>query len=118
MSSERLTSRNEKGDLFYDGKQVYAGHLYNAVEQLEEYEDLQDENRLIELPYADGTDVWYPWCGEVIKDNIIGYLYSDRAGLIVLLQGRDGVTPSEIGKTVFLTRSAAESALAERSGNE
>ena len=36
---ERLTSRDEKGNLNVDGKEVYAGYLYNAVELLEEYED-------------------------------------------------------------------------------
>ena len=36
---ERLTSRDEKGNLNVDGKEVYAGYLYNAVALLEEYED-------------------------------------------------------------------------------
>ena len=35
---ERLTSRDEKGNLNVDGKEVYAGYLYNAVALLEEYE--------------------------------------------------------------------------------
>jgi len=36
---ERLTSKDEKGNLNVDGKEVYAGYLYNAVALLEEYED-------------------------------------------------------------------------------
>lgn len=36
---ERLTSRDEKENLNVDGKEVYAGYLYNAVALLEEYED-------------------------------------------------------------------------------
>lgn len=36
---ERLTSRDEKGNLNVDGKEVYVGYLYNAVALLEEYED-------------------------------------------------------------------------------
>ena len=36
---ERLTSRDEKGNLNVDGKEVYEGYLYNAVALLEEYED-------------------------------------------------------------------------------
>lgn len=36
---ERLTGRDEKGNLTVEGKEVYAGYLYNAASYLEEYED-------------------------------------------------------------------------------
>lgn len=36
---ERLTGRNEKGDLLFNGEQVYAGGFYEAVFALEAYED-------------------------------------------------------------------------------
>lgn len=36
---ERLTGRDEKGNLTVEGKEVYAGYVYNAASYLEEYED-------------------------------------------------------------------------------
>ena len=36
---ERLTERDDKGNLLFNGKQVYAGDFYEAVSCLEEYED-------------------------------------------------------------------------------
>lgn len=37
---ERLTGRDEKGNLTVEGKEVYAGYLYNAASYLEEYENI------------------------------------------------------------------------------
>lgn len=36
---ERLTGRNEKGDLLFNGQYVYAGDMYEAASALEGYED-------------------------------------------------------------------------------
>lgn len=36
---ERLTERDDKGNLLFSGKQVYAGDFYEAASCLEEYED-------------------------------------------------------------------------------
>lgn len=36
---DRLTERDDKGNLLFNGKQVYAGDFYEAVSCLEEYED-------------------------------------------------------------------------------
>ena len=36
---ERLTARDDKGNLLFSGKQVYAGDFYEAASCLEEYED-------------------------------------------------------------------------------
>ena len=50
---ERLTSRDEKGNLNVDGKEVYAGYLYNAVALLEEYEDTElTPEQIMELKEA------------------------------------------------------------------
>ena len=51
---ERLTSRDEKGNLNVDGKEVYAGYLYNAVALLEEYEDTElTPEQIMELKERD-----------------------------------------------------------------
>lgn len=49
---KRLTGRNEKGDLTFLGKQVYAGDFYESVSALEEYEDAEEQGWLVILPFA------------------------------------------------------------------
>lgn len=39
---DRLTGRNEKGDLLVNEKVVYAGNFYEVASKLEEYEDLEE----------------------------------------------------------------------------
>lgn len=45
---ERLTGRDEKGNLTVEGKEVYAGYLHNAASYLEEYEDALKEDGVSE----------------------------------------------------------------------
>lgn len=40
---DRLTGRDERGNLLVNGKMVYAGNLYDAASKLEEYEDLEEQ---------------------------------------------------------------------------
>mgnify|MGYP001550535825 CR=1 FL=1 len=50
---ERLTERDDKGNLLFNGKQVYAGDFYEAVSCLEEYEDTGlDPEQIRELKEA------------------------------------------------------------------
>ena len=51
---ERLTERDDKGNLLFNGKQVYAGDFYEAVSCLEEYEDTGlDPEQIRELKERD-----------------------------------------------------------------
>lgn len=51
---ERLTERDDKGNLLFNGKQVYAGDFYEAVSCLEEYEDTGlDPDEIRELKERD-----------------------------------------------------------------
>lgn len=66
---ERLTGRNEKGELLFDGELVYAGDFYEAVSALEEYEDtgltpeqvreLQERQDKIVEQLEDAQDEYY-----------------------------------------------------------
>lgn len=70
---ERLTERDDKGNLLFSGKQVYAGDFYEAASCLEEYEDtgldpdqiqgLKDRDTAKAPEVFDGH--WYecPTCG-------------------------------------------------------
>lgn len=71
---ERLTERDDKGNLLFNGKQVYAGDFYEAVSCLEEYEDTDlDPEQIRELKERDTAKApeefdghWYkcPTCGK------------------------------------------------------
>ena len=81
---ERLTERDDKGNLLFNGKQVYAGDFYEAVSCLEEYEDtgldpeqiqeLKDRNTAKEMiitgfNHAIGCKVGEcPKCGAMTRD--------------------------------------------------
>lgn len=59
----RMTERNEKGDLLVNGKIVYAGEFYEVASALEEYEDLEEDGKLLKLPCKPGDTVY------MIKDD-------------------------------------------------
>ena len=74
---ERLTERDDKGNLLFNGKQVYAGDFYEAVSCLEEYEDTGlDPEQIRELKERDTAKApeefdghWYkcPTCGKYAR---------------------------------------------------
>ncbi len=107
----RLTYRNEKGDAYIQlcsasnkaiGKVAERAEKERAViERLAHYEDLEAQGRLIELPCAVGTMVYF-----------IHQTSADEFMLtLCVLEGR-------FGKTVFLTQEAAVTALKEFEGNQ
>lgn len=70
---ERLTERDDKGNLLFNGKQVYAGDFYEAVSCLEEYEDtgltpeqIQElkERDTANAPIPSKVGLICPICGE------------------------------------------------------
>ena len=120
---KRLTGRNRKGDLLFMGIQVYAGDFYEAASALEEYEDAEEEGRLVILPCGLGDTIYRirpTLDGIVICRDIVGHnierIKRDEANLIWFICN-DGYSFNvcEIGRTVFLTCEEAEKALKERS---
>ena len=105
--------------------------INKCFNKLGEYEDLEEQNKLLKLPCAVGDTVWDidfgrpcsyevtgfsfgsmnddDWEEERILDQVVVY-YTNSNGSIT---GTFAV--SEIGKTVFLTRQEAEAALKEMS---
>ena len=112
---ERLTGRNEKGDLLLMGEQVYAGDYYEAVSALEKYEDAEENGSLIRPPCSVGDTVF------ALYWNRKSERYDTRKGMVRTarydLQDRlwtvsDGERFSEWGKNIFPTLEEAEAALA------
>lgn len=106
--------------------------LAEWLEELKSYKDLEEQGLLVRLPCKVGDMVWdndfgypesykikafsYGYCDSYVEpdteDQIIFY-YENYSGSIA------GAFPiSEIGKTVFLTREAAEKKLEEMKKND
>lgn len=116
----RLTYRNEKGDAYvqlYSELNKATGTVAErakkeraVIERLAHYEDLEAQGRLIELPCAVGTMVYF--MHQTSTNPIITCTNADEFMLtLCVLEGR-------FGKTVFLTQEAAVTALKEYVGNQ
>ena len=88
---ERLTGRNEKGDLLFNGEYVYAGDMYEAASALEEYEvtgktpeevaalvQAESEGRI--APCSVGDTVYIVTKCEKIPTILDGTLYGSNGG--------------------------------------
>ena len=94
-----------------------------CVEKLAEYETAEEEGRLVVLPCKVGDTVWMvhqrltSTVNNVISKMTVTELRGNRLNPIWFVidgeYGRTSFHPSEIGKTVFLTREEAEKALKE-----
>ena len=122
--SERLTKRDENGNAYYDWGCLNRNHwvLGRHVDRLAAYEDsglspdevqelakAKADGRLKILPAKPGDIIYRPealqFCWVITKVEI----YEDE---IVFIDDSDNIfRPDDIGKTVFLTREAAEKAL-------
>ena len=117
---ERLTNRKTK--LAKCGSEP---SMIDVVHKLAEYEDLEEQGKLLKLPCAVGDKIYYLTGtpnslgnGEfdrVEESKAIGF-YADRDRIMIQLdynwRGNHG-TYGFFGKTVFLTREEAEAALEE-----
>ena len=103
------------------------GAIDDCLEKLAEYETAEDEGRLVVLPCKVGDTVWMvhqrltSTVNNVISKMTVTELRGNRLNPIwFVIDGEYGKTsfhPSEIGKTVFLTREEAEKTLKEREVN-
>ena len=90
-------------------------------ERLKEYEDLEEQGRLVKLPCKIGTKVYdITWWDDVQEKVVVkGKTYYRRIHKHKVSKSTFGYTDiEEIGKTVFLTKSEAEEKLKELRGGE
>lgn len=104
---DRITGRNEKGELLVNGKVVYAGELYEVASALEEYEDMEEQGKMLILPCKPSDTVYI--CKSVVSFGEIGD--KSRVNYRIDKTKFDYWMIPYIGKTVFLTESEAEKAL-------
>lgn len=98
--------------------------LQEVLEKLAEYEDLEEQGKLLKLPCAVGDMVYRINKGaraklivmrvRSIKIFLVGKILSVKIECVEDIYGGEYICLAEkIGKTIFLTREAAEAALME-----
>lgn len=126
---ERLTIKTKDG---YERQSIRTKNQ-QLIDKLADYEDLEEQGRLIKLPCKVGDTVWdndygrpcaytitafsFGECEEYICEPVttkeVVFYYTNSSGSIT-----GSFAESEIGKTVFLTRKEAEAKLKELRGEE
>jgi hypothetical protein len=109
------------GENSYDYKNL-------LIDKLGKYEDLEEQGRLVKLPCKVGDVVYFVHHDRVISSEVLSEKYHAEAenhGVFIrerLTIDVEGVSAeidfSDIGKTVFLTKSEAETKLKELRGGE
>lgn len=116
---ERLTDSNKEIPAL-----VNAEYWLKVYFKLKDYEDLEEQGRLIKLPCKVGDTVYVP-TRNFISELRITEVVCNRDGIYlrwVLLSGiypnLNGFVGRKIGNEVFLTKSEAEAKLKELRGGE
>ena len=122
---ERLTRRSANGTGVYatpSGEPVkWENNRHNVLQKLADYEDLEEQGRLVKLPCKIGTKVYnITWWDDVQEKVVVkGKTYYRTIHKHKVSKSTFGYTDiEEIGKTVFLTKSEAEAKLKELRGGE
>lgn len=135
---ERLTRTSDSGEvaftfnLYINCLPSEANKILNVATKLKEYEDLEEQDRLLKLPFKVGDTVWdndygrpcaytitafsFGECEEYICEPVTTkeavFYYANSSGSIT-----GSFAESEIGKSVFLNESEAEAKLKELRGS-
>ena len=92
------------------------------MKKLAEYEDLEEQGRLVKLPCKVGDTVWNYSCFG-LRDYKVTYMGFDKAGLLYF-DCESGITYSfrcylkDFKDKIFLTKAEAEAKLKELRGGE
>lgn len=132
---ERLTERNPSwidDELWESACEPDCEEIDTVYRKLKEYEDLEEQGRLVKLPCKVGDTVWdndygrpcaytitafsFGKCEEYICEPVttkeVVFYYANSSGSIT-----GSFAESEIGKSVFLSKAEAEAKLKELRGN-
>ena len=101
-------------------------YISDALEKLADYEDLEEQGRLLKLPCKVGDTVYginadrsIVSALKIISMNIYSYaIYFNYKLIDGIYKNIVSFTDFDIGKTVFLTKSKAEAKLKELRGEE
>lgn len=97
------------------GRCVNKCGFYKALEKLADYEDLEEQERLIKLPCKVGDTVYAVNCNEIIESTVTEITLNEKGVRYIRLYSTDDRLADfkydYFKKTVFLTREEAEKAL-------
>lgn len=128
---ERLTESNPSwidDELWERACEPDCEEIDAVYRRLKDYEDLEEQGRLVKLPCKVGDVVYFAHHDRVISSEVLSAKYHAEAenhGVFIherLTIDVEGVSAEidfgDIGKTVFLTKSEAEAKLKELRGGE
>lgn len=108
---ERLTRRSANGTGVYatpSGEPIeWESNRHNVLQKLADYEDLEEQGRLIKLPCKVGDTVYHVVQGRIVEVSNVDLFF-------LLLS----VAENRFNNSVFLTESAAEAKLKELRGRK
>ena len=120
----RLTRRSANGTGVYDtpsGEPVkWENNRHNVLQKLADYEDLEEQGRLIKLPCKVGGTLYrlVPKLYRQYVEIKIAQFIINKNGIYFITDKGVSWSADKIGKTVFLTKSEAEAKLKELRGGE
>ena len=126
---ERLTRRSANGTGVYatpSGEPVkWENNRHNVLQKLADYEDLEEQGRLIKLPCKVGDTVYAIGFNNkpiIYESVVLRILITEKEIVFNVKIDELGINSqlkqSMFGKTVFLTKSEAEAKLKELRGGE
>lgn len=126
----RLTERRGE-NIWYcspDGRKFPYSCMNNddvkhAMEKLEQYEEAEEQGRLIELPCKVGDTVYAIRYGEskpfiIVETHIVEIRNNLHGWIFIHNESMRGFKLGDFGRIVFLTKEEAEAKLAELKGSE
>ena len=112
---ERLTESNKEIPTLVDNAEYWLKVYF----KLKEYEDLEEQGRLVKLPRKVGDTIYGLHKAMVceLDTETIGISKMPSGEILYLIDGWE-LDKGDFGKTVFLTKSEAEAKLKELRGGE
>ena len=136
---ERLTNRNY-GEISHTGRIIpYSKHcigcitkdcdcgiVEDMVEKLANYEDLEEQGRLVKLPCKVGDVVYVKMASycktHYVEAEVRDFVHFISCGFCAVVTSKyfdkENIPFSEFGKTIFLTKEEVEAKLKELRGGE
>lgn len=134
----RLTKKNDSGGHYYpkcfekcnglgaSSKCDNCEIMTSVCEKLGDYEDLDEQDRLIKLPCKVGDTVYVKMASycktHYAEAEVRDFVHFISCGFCAVVTSKyfdkENITFSEFGKTVFLTKAEAEAKLKELRGGE
>ena len=118
---ERLTKRRKDGRAEFVVNGTPSENMCKfpiVLDKLCEYEDLEEDGRLIKLPCKVGDKVWIPFVdGDIAGLRVQGIAIGPTGKVILNLNDYplNKVCGDEIGKTIYLSKEEAEKHLTDES---